>query len=250
MQRVCQRNQFWITSRSTVIRDGKSWKLFNRGMKMPRLIWTMCRSIMRMWEEAKLYCCRRPPGSLATLGRSMSCRLCRAVPHDHFQFSGTGHSSKPDHGTRSASSLKTAPASRTSEDRPDSGAALCARGQIAQALAIGRPNLIATLTIAAAGAGIMPSSDAPGERRNTDEEEVREHGFEHFIRGHVENTHVAFGAQFYKEHPTLCWRCRLRCEKTNKSEAASLSLRGAAHLGHPRQRAESKGANLDSLRRG
>jgi hypothetical protein len=70
-------------------------------------------------------------------------------------------------------------------------------GQIAQALSIGRPDLIATLTIAAAVAGIMPSSDAPGERRNTDEEEIREHGFEHFIRGHVENTHMAFGAQFY-----------------------------------------------------
>jgi hypothetical protein len=118
---------------------------------------------------------------------------------------------RPDHGTRSASSLKTAPASRTSEDRPHSHAAICARGQIAQALAIGRPDLIATLTIAAAGAGIMPSSDPPGQRRNTDEEQIREHGFEHFIRGHVENTHMAFGAQFSKEHPDVTLALSMRC---------------------------------------
>jgi len=36
--------------------------------------------------------------------------------------------------------------------------------------------------------------------RNTDEEEIREHGFEQFIRGHIENTHMAFNAQFFAEH--------------------------------------------------
>jgi pimeloyl-ACP methyl ester carboxylesterase len=47
------------------------------------------------------------------------------------------------------------------------------------------------------------TSGAPREMRNTDEEEIREHGFERFIRGHVENTHMAFGAKFYKEHPEV-----------------------------------------------
>ena len=36
--------------------------------------------------------------------------------------------------------------------------------------------------------------------RNTDEEEIREHGFERFIRGHIENTHMAFNSKFFEEH--------------------------------------------------
>ena len=76
-------------------------------------------------------------------------------------------------------------------------------GQIVQALAIERPDLVATLTIAAAGAGMKATSGAPREVRNTDEEEIAEHGFERFIRGHIENTHMAFNAKFYKEHPEV-----------------------------------------------
>ena len=45
------------------------------------------------------------------------------------------------------------------------------------------------------------TSGAPREIRNTDAEEIREHGFERFIRNHIENTHMAFDAKFYKEHP-------------------------------------------------
>ncbi|HVO96364.1 MAG TPA: alpha/beta hydrolase [Terriglobales bacterium] len=74
-------------------------------------------------------------------------------------------------------------------------------GQIVQALAIQRPDLVATLTIAAAGAGMKATSGAPREVRNTDEEEIRAHGFESFIRGHIENTHMAFNSDFYRAHP-------------------------------------------------
>ena len=73
-------------------------------------------------------------------------------------------------------------------------------GQIAQALAIQRPDLVATLTIAAAGAGTKATDGGPRVMRNTDEEEIREHGFEQFIRGHVENTHMAFNANFFDAH--------------------------------------------------
>jgi pimeloyl-ACP methyl ester carboxylesterase len=59
------------------------------------------------------------------------------------------------------------------------------------------------LTIAAAGAGMKATSGAPREGRNTDEEEIRAHGFERFIRGHVENTHMAFNEKFYREHPEI-----------------------------------------------
>ena len=37
--------------------------------------------------------------------------------------------------------------------------------------------------------------------RNTDAEEIRAHGFERFIRDHIENTHMAFNADFYKANP-------------------------------------------------
>jgi len=76
-------------------------------------------------------------------------------------------------------------------------------GQIAQALAIQRPDLVATLTIAAAGAGTKATDGGPRVIRNTDEEEIREHGFERFIRGHVENTHMAFNSTFYDAHPEV-----------------------------------------------
>ncbi len=73
-------------------------------------------------------------------------------------------------------------------------------GQIAQALAIQRPDLAATLTIAAAGAGAKATDGGSRLVRNTDEEEIREHGFEQFIRGHIENTHMAFDGKFFAEH--------------------------------------------------
>ena len=74
-------------------------------------------------------------------------------------------------------------------------------GQIAQALAIQRPDLVATMTIAAAGAGTKATDGGPRVVRNTDEDEIREHGFEKFIRGHIENSHMAFNEKFYREHP-------------------------------------------------
>ena len=112
-----------------------------------------------------------------------------------FDCRGTGHSSKPDHGyTISQFAKNCAGLLEHLKITRVQAAGFALGGQIAQALAIGRPDLISTLTIAAAGAGIMPNRDVPRETRNTDEEEIREHGFERFIRGHVENTHMAFGA--------------------------------------------------------
>src|SRR6266571_9423120 len=76
-------------------------------------------------------------------------------------------------------------------------------GQIVQALAIERPDLVATLTIAAAGAGVKALDGGPRQARVTDEEAIRTHGFERFIRDHIENTHMAFNPQFFKEHPQV-----------------------------------------------
>jgi pimeloyl-ACP methyl ester carboxylesterase len=74
-------------------------------------------------------------------------------------------------------------------------------GQIAQALAIARPDLTATLTIAAAGAGTSATDGTARQTPNADEEEIRARGFERFIRDHVENTHMAFSEEFFRGHP-------------------------------------------------
>ena len=121
-----------------------------------------------------------------------------------FDCRGTGDSSKPDHGYTieqfakdCAELLGYLKVSRCH------AAGFALGGQIAQALAIQRPDLVATLTIAAAGAGTKATDGGPRVIRNTDEEEIREHGFERFIRGHVENTHMAFNATFYDAHPEV-----------------------------------------------
>jgi 3-oxoadipate enol-lactonase len=121
-----------------------------------------------------------------------------------FDCRGTGYSSKPDHGYNieqfakdCAGLLGFLKVSRCH------AAGFALGGQIAQALAIQRPDLVATLTIAAAGAGTKATDGGPRVIRNTDEEEICEHGFERFIRGHVENTHMAFNATFYDAHPEV-----------------------------------------------
>jgi 3-oxoadipate enol-lactonase len=118
-----------------------------------------------------------------------------------FDCRGTGYSSKPDHGytiEQFASDCAGLLAHLKISRCHAAGFAL--GGQIAQALAIQRPDLVATLTIAAAGAGAKATDGGPRVVRNTDEEEIREHGFEKFIRGHIENTHMAFNSQFFAEH--------------------------------------------------
>jgi pimeloyl-ACP methyl ester carboxylesterase len=121
-----------------------------------------------------------------------------------FDCRGTGYSSKPDNGYTieqfakdCAGLLEYLKVSRCH------AAGFALGGQIAQALAIQRPDLVATLTIAAAGAGTKATDGGPRVIRNTDEEEIREHGFERFIRGHVENTHMAFNSTFYDAHPEV-----------------------------------------------
>jgi 3-oxoadipate enol-lactonase len=118
-----------------------------------------------------------------------------------FECRGTGYSSKPEHGYTIEQFAKDCAGllQHLSISRCHAvGFAL--GGQIAQALALQRPDLVATLTIAAAGAGTKATDGGPRVVRNTDEEEIREHGFEQFIRGHIENTHMAFNENFFNRH--------------------------------------------------
>ena len=168
-----------------------------------------------------------------------------------FDCRGTGYCSKPDHGYNieqfakdCAGLLGYLKVSRCH------AAGFALGGQIAQALAIQRPDLVATLTIAAAGAGTKATDGGPRVIRNTDEEEIREHGFERFIRGHVENTHMAFNADLLR-CPSGSGQSAFGCvvAASDESGATSISLRGPTHLGYIRQRGESKSADADTLRR-
>ena len=121
-----------------------------------------------------------------------------------FDCRGTGYSSKPTDGYTIAQFAKDcAGLLEQLKIARCHAVGFALGGQIVQALAIDRPDLVATLTIAAAGAGMKATSGAPREVRSTDEEEIRAHGFEAFIRGHIENTHMAFNADFYRDHPDV-----------------------------------------------
>ena len=121
-----------------------------------------------------------------------------------FDCRGTGYSSKPDHGySISRFAEDCAGLLHHLEISKCHAAGFALGGQIVQALAIDRPDLVATLTIAAAGAGVKATDGGPRVVRNTDEEEIRAHGFERFIRDHIENTHMAFNPSFFNEHPEV-----------------------------------------------
>jgi pimeloyl-ACP methyl ester carboxylesterase len=73
-------------------------------------------------------------------------------------------------------------------------------GQIVQAMAIARPDLVATLTIAASGSGAKTLSGGARNVSPDTEREIREMGFERYIRAYVENDTMAFNPKFYREH--------------------------------------------------
>ena len=70
-------------------------------------------------------------------------------------------------------------------------------GQILQALAIRRPDLVATLTMAATGPGSRTLDRGPRDLSPDAHQEIREMGFEGYIRSHVDNDGMAFNPSFY-----------------------------------------------------
>ena len=111
-------------------------------------------------------------------------------------------------------------------------------GQIAQAMAIERPELVATLTIAAAGPG---SKRLDGGRRDLSpetEREIRGMGFEHYIRSHVDNDGMAFNPVFYREHRDVAtalsqalWSGQTTVEQFRRHEEARLTWDALAKAG-------------------
>ena len=73
-------------------------------------------------------------------------------------------------------------------------------GQIMQAMAVERPDLATTLTIAAAGAGAKTLAGGPRSLSPDTEREIRDIGFERYIRNYIENDTMAFNPRFYRQH--------------------------------------------------
>src|SRR5215510_7419196 len=118
-----------------------------------------------------------------------------------FDCRGTGYSGKPDHGYTIAQFAQDCVGllDHLQISRCHAvGFAL--GGQIVQALAIARPDLVATITIAASGSG---AKTLDGGARNVSadtEREIRDMGFERYIRAYIENDIMAFNPKFYREH--------------------------------------------------
>jgi 3-oxoadipate enol-lactonase len=76
-------------------------------------------------------------------------------------------------------------------------------GQIVQAMAIARRDLVATLTMAAAGPGSKTLSGGQRDLSPEPARAIREMGFERYIKTHINNDGMAFNPVFYREHRDL-----------------------------------------------
>lgn len=73
-------------------------------------------------------------------------------------------------------------------------------GQIVQAMAIARPDLVASLTISTTGSG---SRGLDGKPRTVGPEalnEIAKIGFEKYILEHIDNDHMAYNPEYYRSH--------------------------------------------------
>ena len=118
-----------------------------------------------------------------------------------FDCRGTGRSSKPENGYTVEQFARDCIDLLAYLDIPRCHAVgFALGGQIVQAMAITRPDLVATLTIAASGSGVKTLSGGPRNVSADTEREIRDVGFERYIRAYVENDTMAFNRKFYREH--------------------------------------------------
>jgi len=73
-------------------------------------------------------------------------------------------------------------------------------GQMMQGMAIDRPDVVATLTIVASGAGTKTLAGGQRTLSPDTEREIHAIGFERYIRNYIENDTMAFNPRFYREH--------------------------------------------------
>ena len=123
-------------------------------------------------------------------------------------------------------------------------------GQIVQAMAIERPDRVATLTIAASGAGAKTLTGGPRSLSPDTEREIRDIGFERYIRNYIENDAMAFNPKVLSRASGSGGGSR-RCGLVGTKHGGNVSPpRGrAAHLGYSGESGRSESAGADSLRR-
>jgi pimeloyl-ACP methyl ester carboxylesterase len=117
-----------------------------------------------------------------------------------FDCRGTGRSSKPDGGYTVPQFAEDCLRLLAHLGVPRCHAVgFALGGQIVQAMAIERPDLVATLTMAASGPGAKTLSGGPRIVSPDTEREIRDMGFERYIRAYIENDTMAFNPKFYQE---------------------------------------------------
>jgi len=131
-------------------------------------------------------------------------------------------------------------------------------GQIVQAMAIERPDLVATLTIAASGSGAKTLGGGQRIVSPDTEREIRDLGFERYIRNYIENDTMAFNPLFYRQHNDVVaaladavWSGQSTVEMFRRHEDARLTWDTLAQA--PRVKVPSLilcGADDDVSRRG
>jgi len=131
-------------------------------------------------------------------------------------------------------------------------------GQIVQAMAIERPDMAATLTIAASGSGAKTLGGGQRIVSPDTEREIRDLGFERYIRNYIENDTMAFNPLFYRQHNDVVaaladavWSGQSTVEMFRRHEDARLTWDTLAQA--PRVKVPSLilcGADDDVSRRG
>jgi len=116
-------------------------------------------------------------------------------------------------------------------------------GQILQALAIARPDIVATLTIAASGAGSKTLAGGQRSLSPDTEREIAAIGYERYIRNYIENDTMAFKPNFYHDHGEVVaaladavWSGQSTVEMFRRHECARLTwdtLGAAAEVAVP-----------------
>jgi pimeloyl-ACP methyl ester carboxylesterase len=103
-------------------------------------------------------------------------------------------------------------------------------GQVVQAMAIERPDLVATLTIAAAGPGARTLGGGARIVSPDTEREIHDLGFERYIRAYIENAQFAFSSEFRQAHADVVsaladavWRGQSTPQKFRLHEDARLT---------------------------
>ena len=103
-------------------------------------------------------------------------------------------------------------------------------GQIVQAMAIERPDLVASLTISTTGPGLRSLDGKPRDVGPEALNEINKIGFEKYILEHIDNDHMAYNPDYYRTHreqaATLAralWSGQSTVEQYRKHELARLT---------------------------